>query len=73
MKVKIFCLFILVCTQMQADVFNLKNDFWSWASSFEQSSTQQYHLGIQYKPTISLNMIQKEAFEIDCEIIADLS
>ena len=73
MKVKIYCLFILVCTQMQADVFNLKNDFWSQASLFERSSSQQYHLGIQYKPTLSMNIIQKENFEIDCEVIADLS
>ncbi|MCK4312531.1 MAG: hypothetical protein KAW88_07335, partial [Candidatus Cloacimonetes bacterium] len=73
MKVKIFCLLILLCTQIQAKVFNLKNDFWSSASLFDKSSTQKYHLGIQYKPTISLNMIQKEAFEIDCEVIADLS
>ncbi len=73
MKVKIFCLLILFCSQMQAKVFNLKNELWSSASLFERSSTQQYHLGIQYKSTISLNMIQKETFEIDCEVIADLS
>jgi hypothetical protein len=58
---------------MQAEVFNLKNDFWNWSSLFEKASTQQYHLGIQYKPTISLNLIQKEAFEIDCEVITNLS
>ena len=73
MKVKIFCLLILFCTQMQAKVFNLKNDFWSLASLFERSSSQQYHLGIQYKPTISLKFIQEESFEIDCEVIAELS
>ena len=73
MKVKIFCLMILFCSQMQADVFNLKNDFWSRASLFERSSTQQYHLGIQYKPTISLNIVQRENYEIDCETIANLS
>ena len=73
MKVKIFCLFILFCSQMQAEVFNLKNDFWSSASLFEKSSTQQYHLGIQYKPTISMNMIKEEKFKIDCEVIANLS
>ena len=72
-KVKIFSLIIVFCTQIQAEVFNLKNDFWSWASLFEKSSTQQYHLGIQYKPTISLNIIQKENFVIDLEIIANLS
>ena len=58
---------------MQADVFELKNDFWSWASLFDKSSSQQYHLGIQYKPTISLNMIQKEKFGIDFETIANFS
>ena len=73
MKVKVFCLFILLCSQMQAEVFNLKNDFWSQAALFERSSTQQYHLGIQYKPTISMKVIQKETFEIDCEAIIDLS
>jgi hypothetical protein len=73
MKVKILCLLILLCSQIQAEIFDLKNDFWSWASLFEKSSTQQYHLGIQYKSTISLNIIQNETFEIDCEAIADLS
>ncbi|NQV19068.1 MAG: hypothetical protein HQ534_11055 [Armatimonadetes bacterium] len=73
MKVKIFCLFILLCSQMQAEFFNLKNDFWSQASLFERSSTQQYHLGIQYKPTVSLNIIQKDNFGIDFETIANLS
>ncbi|MCK4654359.1 MAG: hypothetical protein KAU01_07935 [Candidatus Cloacimonetes bacterium] len=73
MKARIFCLMILFCTQIQAKVFNLKNDFWSWGSLFDKSSTQQYHLGIQYKPTVSLNIIQKETYEIDCEIITDLS
>jgi hypothetical protein len=64
---------ILFCTQIQAKVFNLKNDFWSSASLFEKSSTQQYHLGMQYKPTISLNIIQKENIGIDFETIANLS
>ena len=73
MKVKVFCLMILFCSQIQADVFNLKNDFWSSASIYEKSSSQQYHLGIQYKPTISMNIIQKKKFKIDSEIIADLS
>ncbi len=73
MKVKIFCLLILLCTQMQAKVFNLKNDFQSSASLFEKSSTQQYHLGIQYKPTISLSILKKDNFEIDLETIANLS
>ncbi len=73
MKVKIFCLLILFCSQMQAKVFNLKNEFWSSASLFEKSSTQQYHLGIKYQSMISLNIIQKETFEIDCEVTADLS
>jgi len=72
MKVKILCLLILLCSQMQAKVFNLKSDFWSRASLFEKSSTQKYHLGIQYKSTISMNIIQKENFEIECEVIADL-
>jgi hypothetical protein len=58
---------------MQAEVFNLKNDFWSWSSLFEKASTQQYHLGMQYKPTISLNILQKDNFEIDFETIANLS
>lgn len=73
MKVKIFCLLILFCTQIQADVFKLKNDFWSWATIFDESSSQKYHLGIQYKPTISLNIIQKEKFGIDFETIANFS
>jgi len=73
MKVKIFCLLILFCTQIQAEVFKLKNDFWSLATIFDESSSQKYHLGIQYKPIISMNMIQKEAFEIDFEVIANLS
>ncbi len=73
MKVKIVFIMILLCTQIRAEIFNLKNDFWNSAALFEKSSTQQYHFGIQYKPAISLNMIQKEAFEMDCEIIADLS
>ncbi len=73
MKIKIFCLFILLCSQIRAEVFDLKNDFWSRVTLFEKPSTQKYHFGIQYKPTISLNFIQEENFEIDCEVIADLS
>jgi len=73
MKVKIFCLLILLCTQIQADVFNLKTDFWSRATIFDKSSTQQYHFEIQYKPTISLNILQKDNFKIDSETIANLS
>ncbi|MEA3475216.1 MAG: hypothetical protein U9R23_02035 [Candidatus Cloacimonadota bacterium] len=73
MKVKIFFLLILLCSQIQAEVFKFKNDFWSWATIFDESSSQKYHLGVQYKPTISLNMIQKEKFGIDFETIANFS
>lgn len=73
MKVRILCFLILFCSQIQAEVLNLKNDFWSRAFLFEKSSTQKYHLGIQYKPTISLNILQKDNFGIDFETIANLS
>ncbi len=73
MKVKIFFLLILLCSQIQAKIFDLKNDFWSWATIFDEYSSQKHHLGIRYKPKLSLNFIQKDKFSIDMETTANFS
>jgi len=67
----ILTLFVLYFNPVNS--LTLKNDIKTWLNLFEKKSSQQYHLGISYKPEIYLEIFQNKSFSIDLETTADLS
>ncbi len=72
-ETKAIFLVFFVLNVVLLNSLSFKNEIKTRTNLFEKKSSQQYHLGISYKPEIYREIIQKESFSLDLETIVNLS
>lgn len=68
----VIVLFVVFCYVLSGITCDFKNSLTINGSLFEKSSSQRYHLNVDYKPNFFLTIFQHDKYSIDTEQVANL-